>query len=81
MKLLSGFTKRINNSNKKGIISKLFIPLRLLKWYCFICCIVISSCAKMPSQAVDLSHALKDEGQRMHEINIALVEYVFNEKK
>lgn len=35
----------------------------------------------MPSQAVDLSHALKDEGQRMHEINIALVEYVFNEKK
>ncbi len=39
------------------------------------------SCAKIPIQAVELSHALKDEGQRMHDMNIALVEYVFNEKK
>ena len=35
----------------------------------------------MPLQAVELSHALKDEGQRMHEMNVMLVEYVFNEKK
>lgn len=41
----------------------------------------ISSCARMPVQAVELSHALKDEGQRMHEMNVMLVEYVFNEKK
>jgi uncharacterized protein (UPF0216 family) len=39
------------------------------------------SCAKIPIQAVELSHALKDEGERMHEMNLTLVEYVFNEKK
>src|SRR5687768_722369 len=44
-------------------------------------CLAITSCAKMPIQAVELSHALKDEGQRMHEMNLALVDYVFNEKK
>ncbi len=41
----------------------------------------LMSCARMPIQAVELSHALKDEGQRMHEMNVLLVEYVFNEKK
>lgn len=40
-----------------------------------------TSCAKVPIQAVELSQALKDEGGRMHQMNLALVEYVFNEKK
>jgi len=44
-------------------------------------CLATISCAKLPIQAVELSHALKDEGQRMHEMNLALVDYVFNEKK
>ncbi|RYY45675.1 MAG: hypothetical protein EOO06_16035 [Chitinophagaceae bacterium] len=39
------------------------------------------SCAKIPMQAVDLSRALKDEGSRMHQMNLSLVEYVFNEKR
>ncbi len=46
-----------------------------------ICCLALFSCAKIPIQAVELSHALKDEGQRMHEMNLSLVDYVFNEKK
>ncbi|MBC7868339.1 MAG: hypothetical protein H7X88_12460 [Gloeobacteraceae cyanobacterium ES-bin-316] len=44
-------------------------------------CLGIVSCARMPVQAVELSHALKEEGQRMHSLNLTLVEYVFNEKK
>ncbi|MBC7933933.1 MAG: hypothetical protein H7Y86_01045 [Rhizobacter sp.] len=40
-----------------------------------------TSCAKIPVQAVELSQALKEEGSRMHDMNLALVEYVFNEKK
>lgn len=40
-----------------------------------------TSCARMPVQAVELSKALKEESGRMHEMNLALVEYVFNEKK
>jgi hypothetical protein len=41
----------------------------------------ITSCAKIPIQAVELSQALKEEGGRMHQVNLSLVEYVFNEKK
>lgn len=40
-----------------------------------------TSCAKVPIQAVELSQSLKDEGGRMHQMNVALIEYVFNEKK
>lgn len=43
--------------------------------------IVFGSCAKIPTQSVELSKALKDEANRMHQMNIALVEYAFNEKK
>lgn len=39
------------------------------------------SCAKIPVQTIDLSQALRDEGNRMHQMNISLVEYVFTEKK
>lgn len=41
----------------------------------------IFSCARIPVQAVTLSSVLKDEGERMHNMNVLLVEYVFNEKK
>jgi len=43
--------------------------------------LLITSCAKIPTQSVDLSNALKQEANRMHQMNIALVDYVFNEKK
>lgn len=49
-----------------------------------IACIVaagLGSCAKMPVQALELSQALKDESNRMHEMNTGLVEYIFNEKR
>lgn len=49
--------------------------------YLIYLCIFFSSCAKIPIQSVELSHALKDEGERMHQMNLDLVEYVFNEKK
>lgn len=56
-------------------------PLVFLRAIVVIGCLQFVSCARMPIQAVELSHALKDEGQRMHEMNVMLVEYVFNEKK
>ena len=49
--------------------------------YLIVLCILCTSCAKIPIQAVELSQALKDEGDRMHQMNLDLVEYVFNEKK
>lgn len=41
----------------------------------------LTSCARVPVQAVTLSAVLKDEGERMHNMNVMLVDYVFNEKK
>ena len=52
-----------------------------LKNWLILFLISAASCAKVPIQAVELSQALKDEGGRMHQLNLALVEYVFNEKK
>lgn len=54
--------------------------MKLRNWL-IIFLISATSCAKVPIQAVELSQALKDEGGRMHQMNLALVEYVFNEKK
>lgn len=44
-------------------------------------CMLFFGCAKIPSQSVDLSTALKEEGFRMHQMNITLVNYAFDEKK
>ncbi len=56
-------------------------PLILIKGLILAGSLQLISCARMPVQTIELSHALKDEGQRMHEMNVLLVEYVFNEKK
>src|SRR5688572_10723551 len=42
---------------------------------------VFTSCARIPVQVVELSDALKDEGERMHELNLALVNKLFFEKR
>ena len=82
MKLLHWFIKKDNSDfNKCKHSALLNIPAVIMGSYFFICSMAVMSCAKMPLQAVDLSYALKDESQRMHEMNIALVEYVFSEKK
>ena len=82
MKLLHWFIKKDNSDfNKSKPSALLNIPALIMGGYFFIYSMVIMSCAKMPLQAVDLSYTLKDESQRMHEMNIALVEYVFSEKK
>jgi hypothetical protein len=49
--------------------------------YLFIICLFISSCARIPVQSVELSQALKDEGERMHQLNLALVDKLFQEKR
>jgi hypothetical protein len=54
--------------------------MKITNWL-IILILSITSCAKIPIQAVDLSQALKEEGSRMHQVNLSLVEYVFNEKK
>jgi hypothetical protein len=42
---------------------------------------VFSSCARIPVQVVELSDALKEEGERMHQLNLALVNKLFFEKR
>jgi hypothetical protein len=42
---------------------------------------VFTSCAKIPVQVVELSDALKDEGERMHQLNLTLVNKLFFEKR
>jgi SMC interacting uncharacterized protein involved in chromosome segregation len=49
--------------------------------YLLIICIALSSCARVPIQAVQLSDALRDEGERMHLLNLALVDKIFQEKR
>ena len=82
MERINWLIKKRNNifKNRKPAAHKT-LAATLICCCIFICSLAIMSCAKMPSQAVDLSYSLKDEGQRMHEMNIALVAYVFNEKK
>lgn len=40
-----------------------------------------TSCAKIPIQSVDLAEALKQEGERMHTLNIKLINKIFQDKK
>lgn len=44
----------------------------------YILCIV--SCAKLPVQSVNLMQQIKDEGQRMHKLNLAYVNLLFENK-
>lgn len=39
------------------------------------------SCAKLPVQSVSLMQQIKDEGQRMHKLNLAYVNLLFQDKK
>jgi hypothetical protein len=39
-----------------------------------------ASCAKLPLQSVNLMQQIKDEGQRMHKLNIAYVNLLFDSK-
>jgi hypothetical protein len=40
----------------------------------------LNSCAKLPVQSVSLMQQIKDEGQRMHKINIAYINMLFENK-
>lgn len=48
--------------------------------YLFIICMVLVSCARIPIEAVQLSDALKDESERMHTLNLVLIDKMFQEK-
>jgi hypothetical protein len=43
--------------------------------------IAFASCAKIPVQTVALTDAIIDEGKRMHELNIAMLNSMFSEKR
>jgi hypothetical protein len=50
----------------------------------FKCCLVIvlfSGCAKIPVSSVVLANALQIEGERMHKLNILLIDRVFSAKR
>ncbi len=41
---------------------------------------LLSGCAKIPVQTVQLAQAITSEGERMHSINVVLIEKLFQEK-
>lgn len=41
----------------------------------------ILSCAKIPVQSIDLADAIVEEGERMYQLNIALINKMFEEKR
>ena len=43
--------------------------------------IVLSSCAKLPVHTITLTEAVIDEGKRMHELNLVLINKMFAEKR
>lgn len=49
--------------------------------FLIVICIFLSACVKIPSQSVDLINSIHNEGKRMHELNIALVNHMFKEKR
>lgn len=42
---------------------------------------IISGCARIPSQTLDLIEAIETEGHRMHRVNVSLVNKLFAEKR
>lgn len=52
----------------------------IVKLFMFFSIIFISSCAKLPLNAVSLMQQIKDEGQRMHQLNLAYVNMMFESK-
>ena len=45
-----------------------------------ICITVLVSCVKLPIQTLTLMDAISNEGKRMHELNLMLINKIFNEK-
>ena len=45
------------------------------------CVVALASCAKLPIQTNTLTDAIINEGKRMHELNLSLLNKIFNEKR
>lgn len=43
--------------------------------------VITASCARIPVQSIDLMVRIQNEGERMHKINVSLINLVLNEKK
>lgn len=52
-----------------------------MKSFISIFLLFLVSCARVPVQSIELSEALRDEGERMHQLNLVLVDRVFQEKR
>ena len=49
---------------------------------CFLISVLLFvSCAKIPIQSIDLAESLKEEAERMHTLNIKLINKIFQDKK
>ncbi len=57
---------------KKNILSNIIV-------FAFLLC--LASCVKLPVNSVSLMQQIKDEGQRMHKLNLAYVNLLFENKK
>jgi len=49
--------------------------------YLFLLLITVFSCARIPIQSVDLAESLMQEAERMHTLNIRLINKIFDDKK
>jgi len=45
-----------------------------------ICLLIFTSCAKLPIQTLTLTDAISNEGKRMHELNLILLNKMFSDK-
>lgn len=57
------------------------IPKQIIRIIYFISVILVSSCAKLPVQTIALTDAIIEEGERMHELNISLLNKMFDGKR
>lgn len=50
------------------------------KLFYLFCLVVCISCAKIPMQSISLMQQIKNEGERMHKLNLAYVNKLFNDQ-
>ncbi len=53
----------------------------ILKMTGILCLLIVTSCSKLPVSTVSIMQQIKDEGQRMHKLNLAYVNLLFENKK
>lgn len=62
------------------ILLQMLLPM-LLPMLPIILCLGLGACAKIPQQSVDLMEAMQKEGEKMHQLNMSMVNQLFVQQK